>query len=106
MPRIRVHPWPKYSSQTRAHGCSKTEDRNPIPRRLVMSQTIWNRYVIALAAPTTLALLLWIAGAKPAQEPVTGNWTAFLSKQNSKLHLEVERRTEPGGRSHNVQKYK
>lgn len=70
-----------------------------------MSQTIWNRYVIALAAITTLALLVWITGAKAAQETVTGDWTASLSKENSKLHLEVERRTERGGRSQNGQNY-
>ena len=70
-----------------------------------MSQTIWNRYVIALAAITTLALLVWIAGAKAAQETVTGDWTASIAKDNSKLHLEVERRTERGGRNQNGQNY-
>ncbi|HJP95116.1 MAG TPA: hypothetical protein VJ875_24360 [Pyrinomonadaceae bacterium] len=70
-----------------------------------MSKIIWNRYVIALAAITTLVLLVWIAGAKAAQETATGDWTASLSKENSKIYLQLERRTERGGRNQHGQNY-
>ncbi|HYK22891.1 MAG TPA: hypothetical protein VEV42_19260 [Pyrinomonadaceae bacterium] len=70
-----------------------------------MSKTIWNRYFIALAAITSLVLLAWIAGAKAAQEPVTGEWTASVSKDNSKINLNLEHRSTKGGRSQHGETY-
>lgn len=70
-----------------------------------MSKTVWNRYFIALAAITSLVLMVWIAGARAAQNTVTGDWNASVSKDNSKLNLHLERRTERGGRNEHGQTY-
>ena len=70
-----------------------------------MSKTVWNRYFIALAAVTSLVLLAWIAGANAAQNTVTGDWNASVSKDNSKINLHLERRTERGGRNEHGQTY-
>ncbi len=72
-----------------------------------MSKTIWNRYFFGLALITTLALLVWITGAKAqsAQTDISGTWTAHLSKNNSKLQLNLERRSERGGRNQHGQSY-
>jgi hypothetical protein len=70
-----------------------------------MSKTVWNRYFIALAAITSLVLMVWIAGALAAQNTVTGDWNASVSKDNSKLNLHLERRTERGGRNEHGQTY-
>jgi hypothetical protein len=70
-----------------------------------MSKTVWNRYFIALAAITSLMLLIWIAGAHAAQNTVTGDWNASISKDGSKLNLHVVRRAERGGRNEHGQDY-
>jgi len=57
-----------------------------------MSRTVWNRFFIGMALITSIALLIWIAGAKAvAQNTTSGVWTANLSKDNSKIHLSLER---------------
>jgi hypothetical protein len=64
-----------------------------------MSKTVWNRFFISMALITSFVLLVWIAGAKAiAQTPLTGDWTATVSKDNSKIHLNLERRGNKGGR--------
>src|SRR6185369_9787414 len=61
-------------------------------RRSPMSRTVWNRFFIGMALITSIALLIWIAGAKAvAQNTTSGVWTANLSKDNSKIHLSLER---------------
>ena len=70
-----------------------------------MSKTVWNRYFIALAAIASLMLLIWIAGAHAAQNTVTGDWNASISKDSSKLNLHVVRRAERGGRNEHGQDY-
>src|SRR5438045_6064641 len=70
-----------------------------------MSKTAWNRYFLGLALITSLMLLVWIAGATVlAQNAATGDWTASLTNENSKINLQVERRTE-GGRHQHGQTY-
>jgi len=70
-----------------------------------MSRTIWNRYFFALALITSLALLVWIAGAR-AQTTVSGTWTASVSsKENSKINVSFERRSDKGGRSQHGETY-
>lgn len=50
-----------------------------------MSKTIWNRYFIAMAVITSLALLTLIAGVNAgAQSATSGQWTANVSKDSSK----------------------
>ena len=57
-----------------------------------MSRTVWNRFFIGMALITSVALLIWIAGANAvAQSNTTGVWTATVSKDNSKIHLSLER---------------
>ena len=52
-------------------------------RRSPMSRTVWNRFFIGMALITSIALLIWIAGAKAfAQNTTSGVWTANLSKDN------------------------
>src|SRR5215203_6698754 len=71
-----------------------------------MSKTIWNRYFIGLAVITSLALLIWIAGVNAgAQSATSGQWTANISKDNSKINLHLERRTEKGGKHQMGQDY-
>jgi hypothetical protein len=63
-----------------------------------MPRTIYNRFFIAMALVTSLVLLVWIAGTKAgAQSTLTGDWTATISKE--KLQLNMERRTDKGGRN-------
>ena len=65
-----------------------------------MSKPVWNRYFFGLAIITSLALLIWIAGTTvAAQNPTTGTWTASISsKDDSKIQLNLERRSDKGGR--------
>jgi hypothetical protein len=72
-----------------------------------MSKTVWNRYFFSLAVITSLALLVWIAGAKAqnAQTDVSGTWTANISKDNSKLQLNLDRRSDRGGKHQHGQGY-
>ena len=63
-----------------------------------MPRTIYNRFFIAMALVTSLVLLVWIAGTKAgAQSTLTGDWTATISKE--KLQLNMERRSDKGGRN-------
>lgn len=64
-----------------------------------MPISTWNRYFLGMALVTMVALLLWIAGAKAvAQSTTSGEWTATVSKENSKIQLNLERRTDKSGR--------
>ena len=72
-----------------------------------MSKTVWNRYFLGLALITSLLLLVWIAGVNAgAQSEKSGDWTASVSKDESKvqLHLE-ERRNKDGSRHQHGQSY-
>ena len=72
-----------------------------------MSKTVFNRYFFGLALITTLMLLVWIAGANAgAQTATTGEWTANISsKDNSKINLNFERRSNKGHRNQTGQSY-
>jgi len=53
-----------------------------------------------MALITSLALLIWIAGAKvTAQTTTSGDWTAHLSSKDTKLQLNLERRSGKSGRN-------
>jgi len=65
-----------------------------------MSRTVWNRFFVGMALITSIVLLIWIAGANAiAQNTTSGVWTATLSKDDSKIHLSLERRTEKSGKN-------
>jgi hypothetical protein len=66
-----------------------------------MPKNVWNRFFIGMALITSFALLIWIAGANAiAQSTMTGEWTATVStKDNSKLQLNLERRSDKSGRN-------
>lgn len=65
-----------------------------------MPVTAWKRFFIGMALITSVALLIWIAGTKAvAQNTTTGVWTATVSKDDSKIHLNLERRSEKHGRN-------
>ena len=65
-----------------------------------MPRTVWNRFFIGMALITSLALLIWIAGAKvTAQNTTSGDWTAHLSSKDTKLQLSLERRSGKSGRN-------
>ena len=71
-----------------------------------MPRTIYNRFFIAMALITSLALLVWIAGTKAdAQSTMSGDWTANVSKEKDKLNLNMERRSDKGGRNQMGQTY-
>ena len=74
-----------------------------------MSTTVWNRYFFGLALITTVALLVWIASAKAqnstAQSDVSGTWTATVSQENSKIQLNLDRRSDRGGKHQHGQSY-
>jgi len=73
-----------------------------------MPRTIYNRFFISMALLTSLALLVWIAGTKArAQNTLTGDWTATISKEKEKdkLQLNMERRSDKGGRNNMGQPY-
>lgn len=69
-----------------------------------MSKTLWNRYFFALALITSLALLIWISGAN-AQTTTSGHWTASVSKDDSKINVNFERRSDKGGKHSHGQTY-
>ena len=59
-----------------------------------------------MALITSLVLLVWIAGTKAgAQSTMTGDWTAKVSKDKDKLNLNMERRSDKGGRHQMGQSY-
>lgn len=66
-----------------------------------MTKNVRYRFFIGMALITSVALLIWIAGAKAlAQSTMTGEWTASVStKDNSKLQLNLERRSDKSGRN-------
>ena len=65
-----------------------------------MPRTVWNRFFIGMALITSLALLVWIAGANvTAQTTTSGDWTAHLSSKDTKLQLNLERRSGKSGRN-------
>ena len=66
-----------------------------------MPRTVWNRFFIGMALITSVALLIWIAGASAvAQNTYSGEWTATVStKENSKIHLNLERKSAKHGRN-------
>jgi hypothetical protein len=71
-----------------------------------MPRTIWNRFFIGMALITSVALLVWIASAEAgAQNTSSGDWTASISKDNSKLQLNLERRRTKAGRNHMGQSF-
>jgi hypothetical protein len=71
-----------------------------------MPRTVWNRVFFGMALITSLALLIWIAGAKAtAQSTTSGEWTAHLSSQDTKLQLNLERRNGRSGRQQMGQTY-
>jgi hypothetical protein len=71
-----------------------------------MPRTIWNRFFIGMALITSLVLLVWIAGANAvAQTTTTGEWTANIDKDDKKIHLSMERRSQKGGRNQMGQSY-
>lgn len=71
-----------------------------------MSKTVWNRYFLGLALITSVALLVWIASANArAQSPLTGEWTASVSRDDSKINLNMERRSQKGGRHQHGSSY-
>ena len=72
-----------------------------------MSKTVWNRYFFGLALITTLMLLVWIAGVNAgAQTATTGEWTANISsKDNSKINISFERRSNKGHKNQTGQGY-
>ena len=72
-----------------------------------MSKTVWNRYFLGLALITSLMLLVWIAGVNAdAQTSTTGEWTANISsKDNSKININFERRSNKGHRNQTGQNY-
>ena len=66
-----------------------------------MPKTVWNRFFIGMALITSVALLMWIAGANvTAQSTTSGEWTASISDKDNKLQLNLERRS---GKSHRNQ---
>src|SRR5215211_2798163 len=71
-----------------------------------MPRTIYNRFFIAMALITSLVLLVWIAGTNArAQSTLTGDWTATVQENESKLNLNLNRRSDKGGRSQMGQTY-
>ena len=71
-----------------------------------MPKTVWNRFFIGMALITSVALLIWIAGAKViAQNTTSGDWTASVSSKDNKLQLNLERRSGKSGRHQMGQSY-
>ena len=72
-----------------------------------MSKTVWNRYFLGLALITSLMLLVWIAGVNAgAQTSTSGEWTANVSsKENSKININFERRSDKGHKNQTGQSY-
>ena len=65
-----------------------------------MPRTVWNRFFIGMALITSLALLIWIAGAKvTAQNTTSGDWNGHLSSKDTKLQLSLERHSGKSGRN-------
>lgn len=70
-----------------------------------MSKKIWMRF-ISLAVVTSLALVAWVASSNAiAQNVITGDWTASLQDDSTKINLNFERRSEKGGKHQMGQTY-
>jgi len=65
-----------------------------------MFTKIWMFVVLSLALIVTVA-----TSSARAQTAMTGEWTASVTKEDSKLHLNLERRPENGGRHQMGQTY-
>ena len=64
-----------------------------------MPTSNWKRAFLGMALITSVALLVWIAGANAiAQSSLSGEWTATVSKDNSKIQLRLEQRSDKSGR--------
>lgn len=65
-----------------------------------MTKNVRYRFFIGMALITSVALLIWIAGASAlAQSTMSGEWTAAVStKDTSKIQLNLERRSDKSGR--------
>ncbi|HEV2835830.1 MAG TPA: hypothetical protein VGW58_10960 [Pyrinomonadaceae bacterium] len=60
----------------------------------------WMRVVLGIVTVVGLVLAAWLAVPQAeAQSALTGTWTASVSKDDSKLHLSFERRSERGHRN-------
>ncbi len=71
-----------------------------------MSKKIWIRFVTSLAVFAGLAFMCWVAGSNAtAQNVMTGDWTASLQNDSAKINLNLERRSEKGGRNQMGQTY-
>ena len=60
----------------------------------------WMRGAIGLAIVAVLALAAWTKVSKvEAQSQINGTWTASVEKENNKINLSFERKSEKGGRN-------
>jgi hypothetical protein len=65
-----------------------------------MPTTVWNRFFLGMALITSLALLIWVTSSRAvAQDTFSGVWTATVDKDNSKIHLNLERKSSKHGRN-------
>jgi hypothetical protein len=64
-----------------------------------MTQKIWMRFIISLTVVTSLALIAWVTSSNAiAQNVTTGDWTASLQDNSTKINLNFEQRSEKRGR--------
>lgn len=72
-----------------------------------MSKKIWMRFVVGSAVVTGLAFAGWQASSSAiAQTVMTGDWTASVDQDKTdKIHLNLEKRPEKGGRHQMGQTY-
>ncbi len=71
-----------------------------------MSKKVWLRFVISLAVFAGLAFMGWVASSNAtAQNVMTSDWTASLQNDSAKINLNLERRSEKGGRNQMGQTY-
>lgn len=62
-----------------------------------MTRTAWSRYFLAMALLTSVAFIIWFAGANArAQQTASGDWTATVSEDKSEIHLNFNRRDGSG----------
>jgi hypothetical protein len=71
-----------------------------------MPRTVWNRFFIGMALITSIALLIWMAGAKvTAQSTMSGEWKASISSKDNKLQLNLEHGSTKNHRNQMGQSY-
>jgi hypothetical protein len=64
-----------------------------------MPTSNWKRAFLGMALITSVALLVWIASANAvAQSSLSGEWTATVSKDSSKIQLRLEQRSDKSNR--------